>query len=83
MEGSRCGLKCAVPALVHAPRLTNNLALTLWIIYGFTVGIVLLSLLISIMNDTFDRIKDAEELEVRHRGCGTCGHAQARRAAIN
>ncbi len=28
------------------------------------MGIVLVALLISIMNDTFDRIKDAEEVEV-------------------
>ncbi len=41
-----------------------RLALVLWLVWGFMVGIVFLALLISIMNDTYDRIKDAEEMEV-------------------
>jgi hypothetical protein len=53
-------------------RLQPYLTGVMWVLYGFLTGILLLSLLISIMNDTFDRIKDAEEVEVRGTGSAVC-----------
>lgn len=35
-------------------------------LYGILIGIVLINLLIAIMNDTYDRIKETEEVEVLH-----------------
>ncbi len=35
-------------------------------VYGILMLIVLVNLLIAIMNDTYDRIKETEEIEVLH-----------------
>jgi predicted PurR-regulated permease PerM len=36
----------------------------MWCVYGFFMSVVLLTLLVAIMNDTYRRIQDAEEAEV-------------------
>jgi len=45
-------------------RIVPALAATIFGIYGFFMSVVLLTLLFAIMNDTYYRIKDAEEAEV-------------------
>ncbi|KAF5843415.1 hypothetical protein DUNSADRAFT_16913 [Dunaliella salina] len=44
--------------------LVPELAAFLWCVYGFFMSVVLLTLLVAIMNDTYNRIRDAEEAEV-------------------
>lgn len=36
----------------------------LYALYGIVIAIVLINLLIAIMNDTFDRVRDAEQEQV-------------------
>lgn len=44
----------------------DQLAVFMWCGYAILIGIVLVNLLIAIMNDTYDRIKETEEVEVLH-----------------
>ena len=50
----------------------DQLAVFMWCVYAILIGIVLVNLLIAIMNDTYDRIK---ETEVRFGGGATRLHA--------
>ncbi|KAG2492902.1 hypothetical protein HYH03_008816 [Edaphochlamys debaryana] len=43
-----------------------NLSVLMMSVYGILMLIVLVNLLIAIMNDTYDRIKETEEIEVLH-----------------
>jgi len=52
-----------------------ELAAFLWCAYGFFMSVVLLTLLVAIMNDTYHRIQDAEDAEVRPWPLPTCMHA--------
>ena len=57
---------CCITGLLccHICRLVPHLAATIWCIYSFLIGVVLLTLLVAIMTDTYYRIKSSEEAEV-------------------